>query len=97
MLTTWLHSGYRVTDYLVTGLSFDSSLISRNPMRSVAVWLVGCWLLGWLVADWLAAWLLVGWLLGCWLAGCLVAGWLAAWLPGFGWLRVAGWLVRVHV
>jgi len=32
---TWLLTGYRVTDCLVTGLSFNSSPISRNPMRSV--------------------------------------------------------------
>ena len=35
LLVIWLHSGYRITDYLVTGLSFDSPLISPNPMRSV--------------------------------------------------------------
>ena len=37
LMATWLHSGYRIPDYLVTGLSFDSSLISRNPIRSVPV------------------------------------------------------------
>ena len=32
--TTWLHSGYRVTDYLVTDLSFHRSRISQNPHDS---------------------------------------------------------------
>ena len=35
LLVTWLLAGYRVTECLVTGLSFDSSPISLNPMRPV--------------------------------------------------------------
>jgi len=33
LLVTWLHTGYRVTDYLVTGNPFIALPISRNPMR----------------------------------------------------------------
>jgi len=33
LLATWLHTGYRVTDYLVTGSRFIALPISRNPMR----------------------------------------------------------------
>ena len=33
LLATWLHTGYRVTDYLVTGSRFIALPVSRNPMR----------------------------------------------------------------
>ena len=70
LLATWILAGYQGTDCLVTGLSFDGSPDSRNPMRSIVF---GC-LVG-VVA------VVNGSILGCWLqvADDLVT----FWLPGY--------------